>query len=495
MTRRELQELKLLPGFDGEMIDELLQEEPEHSSQYSASLVNRANISGETQPTNNRYSVWKYTGSLNRRDMETMGIDVDEELDLVDPIIEAWFCNTRLLKIKRHALEGTYRLPYYVWNYEESETTMFGYGVPYFMRDSDRVIQSTWHMILHNSALSAGPMLVRHKGSVEPADGSEEITGGMKQWYFSDPEKRIQDAFQLFQIEARTDELAAVHDRARQNADEELGFPLLAQGEPTEAVPTSSGMAMLMNASNVVQRRIAQSYDDEIIEPSIGALYDYDMAYLDDDDAKGDMQIKPLGATKLVVKDMQAQHLMVIADMTTNDRFAPLMKDRELLKGVLKAAEVDPETLMKSEEDLAQMGPSPTETAELEQRQAETENLRAKTAQIVQELQSGPEGPAPMSEKEYAEIEFGYAKLENELIVQQMKVEQAAIEAADNSEVKLTEIQSKFELGKRAEETKRILGELRERREEFVSGMTNRLKAEEVQMKRENLNRGFDTYG
>ena len=138
------------------MINEILREEPEHSSKYSESLVSRASISGETISVKNRYSVWKYTGSLNREDMEQLGIDVDEELDVVDPIIESWFVNTRLIKIKRHALEGGYRLPYYVWNYEESETTMFGYGVPYFMRDSDRVIQSTWHMILHNAAINAG---------------------------------------------------------------------------------------------------------------------------------------------------------------------------------------------------------------------------------------------------------------------------------------------------------------------------------------------------
>jgi hypothetical protein len=359
MNRREIQELKLLPGFDTEMIDEILREKPERSGKYASSLAERANITGETLPTDNRYSVWKFTGSLNRDDLEDLGIDVDEELDIIDPIIEAWFCNTRLLKIKRHALEGGYRLPYYVWNYEESETTMFGYGVPYFMRDSDRVIQSTWHMILHNSALSAGPQLVRHKDAIEPADGTQEISGGMKQWYFTDPERNINDAFQLFQIEARVEELTAVHERARQNADEELAFPLLAQGEPSEAVPTSSGMALLMNAANVVQRRIAQSYDDEQIEPSISALYDYNMIYLDDDDAKGDMTIRPYGATKLVVKDMQAQHLIFIADMTTNDRFAPLMKDEELLRGILKAAEVDVDQYMLSEEEIADQGPSP----------------------------------------------------------------------------------------------------------------------------------------
>jgi len=494
MNRREIQELKILPGFDVEMIDEILREKPEHSTRYASSLVERANITGETQPTDNRYSVWKFTGSLNRDDLEDLGIDVDEEMDIVDPIIEAWFCNTRLLKIKRHALEGGYRLPYYVWNYEESETTLFGYGVPYFMRDSDRVIQSTWHMILHNAALSAGPQMVRHKGSIEPADGTEEIAGGMKQWYFTDPEKKITDAFQLFQIEARIDELQAVHERARENADEELAFPLLAQGEPTEAVPTSSGMAMLMNASNVVQRRIAQSYDDEILEPSISALYDYNMIYLEDDEAKGDMTIRPQGATKLVVKDMQAQHLMVIADMTTNDRFAPLMKDEELLKGILKAAEVDPEAFMKSEEELKDQGPSPLEQAEMDHLLAETEKLKAE-AQNLMQPEALPGGPEPMSPKDIAEIQLSYDKLEVELEVTQMKLQQAAVEATKIEGIKAAEIEARFDLAQRADETKRLIAQIENRRKEAVEGYMARLKAKELAQKEANIKAGYDTYG
>lgn len=491
MTRRELQELKMLPGFDTEMIDEILREKPHHSQKYSASLTERANVTGETISTDKRYAIWKYTGSLDRDDMEALDVDVDEDLDLVDPIIEAWFCNTRLLKIKRHALEGQYRLPYYVWNYEESETSMFGYGVPYLMRDSDRVIQSTWHMILHNAALSAGPMLVRHKGAIEPADGSQEISGGLKQWFFSDPEKTVDDAFKLFQIDARIDELVAVHERARQNADEELAFPLLAQGEPTEAVPTSSGMAMLMNASNVVQRRIAQSYDDEIIEPSITALYDYNMIYLDDDDAKGDMQIAPQGATKLVVKDMQTQHLIVIANMTTNDRFAPLMKDDELLRAILKSAEVDPDQFMKSDEEMQGMGPSPMEVAELEHRQAETEKLRAEAQKLMQAepMEGG------MTEKDMAETQLAYDRMQVDVQVAQMKLEEAALEASKSSEIKLADIQTRFELGQRAEETKRLIAEMQERRKQITEGYMARLKAKEIAQKEANLRKGFDTYG
>lgn len=495
MTRKELQELRLLPGFDKDMIREILLEDPEHSEKYSNSLVSRANITGETVPTDTRYSVWKYTGTLDGDDLEQLGIDVDEELDIVDPIVEAWFCNTRLMKIKRHALEGGFRLPYYVWNYEESETSMFGYGVPYFMRDSDRVIQSTWHMILHNSAISAGPMLVRHKGAIEPANGSEEITGGLKQWFFTSDEGTIKDAFELFHIDARIEELTAVHELARKNADEELAFPALAQGEPTEAVKTSSGLAMLMNASNVVQRRIAQSYDDDILEPAIVALYDYNMIYLEDNDSKGDMKVKPMGATKLVVKDMQTQHLLVIADITTNDRFAPYMKDDKLLRAILKAAEVDVDELMKSDDEMQDKGPSPKEQLDAAEQKAKTKKLLAEAAKLERDVQQVAPGPQPMTDTEYSELQLSYDKLETSLKEMELRHNIAVMDLSKTEGISLAEIDSRFNISERTNENRLMIKEIEERRRQLTDGYMARLKAEEIAQKALNLKKGFDTYG
>lgn len=489
MTRRELQELKLLPNFNLEAIDEILKEKPEHGEAYLNSMTARASVTGEILPLDKRYSVWKFTGSLTREEMEQVGIDLDEQLDVIDPIIEAWFCNTRLIKIKRHPLEGAYRLPYYVWNYEENETSLFGYGVPYFMRDSDRVIQSTWHLILHNAAQSAGSQIVRKKGAVESADETEEITGGTKQWYFTDPELTVNDVFGLFNIPSNIDALTEVHERARQNADEELAFPLLAQGEPTEAVPTASGVAMLMNASNVVQRRIAQSFDDEVIEPAITALYDYNMTYHQDDEIKGDMTIKPLGASKLVVKDMQAQHLLLIADITNSERFAPWMKDNKLLQAILRAAEVDSDDYMYTEEEMSEKSqPSEMDTLQLELVKAEIGEKQATAASKM----ASPDGG--LTENDMAEIQLSYDKLETELRIAQMKMQQAAMEIAKTETITMAELEAKFQMSERAKETTIMIEQIRDRREQLIEGYMARLKTEEHAMKKANMQRGFDTF-
>jgi hypothetical protein len=200
-----------------------------------------------------------------------------------------------------------------------------------------------------------------------------------------------------------------------------------------------------------------------------------------------------LGATKLVVKDMQTQHLITIASLTTNDRFAPLMNDEALLKAILKAAEVDAEGLLKTKEELEGMGPSERETEELNKIRAEVAKLNAEAERLM--AGDGQQGPEPMSEKDLAENQLAYDRIQADLQLQQMKLEQAAIEASDNSEIRLAEIQSRFELGARADETKRLIKEMEERRKSVTDGYLARLKAEEVSMKKANLGKGFDTYG
>jgi len=109
-------------------------------------------------------------------------------------------------------------------------------------------------------------------------------------------------------------------------------------------------------------------------------------------------------------------------------------------------------------------------------------------------MQQGPEGPPAMSAKEMAEIQFQYEKLKVELQIQEMKLQGSALEAAKAENIKVADIQARFQLGARADETKRMLAQIEARRKEMIDGYTARLKAEEISLKKVNMQRGFDTY-
>jgi hypothetical protein len=125
---------------------------------------------------------------------------------------------------------------------------------------------------------------------------------------------------------------------------------------------------------------------------------------------------------------------------------------------------------------------------------AETKKLHAEAAKLLQpEAVEG--GPMPMSPKEIAELQLSYDKLEVELEVNQMKLQVAAIEATKREHIKMADIEARFALGQRADDTRRMIAQIEGRRQQITDGYMARLKAHELAQKEANLAKGFDTYG
>jgi hypothetical protein len=51
-------------------------------------------------------------------------------------------------------------------------------------------------------------------------------------------------------------------------------------------------MAMVMSASNVVQKAASLNWDDYITRPMVARFYHYEMQYGEDPDVKGDYEIE-----------------------------------------------------------------------------------------------------------------------------------------------------------------------------------------------------------
>ena len=161
MNRTEVRNLSKLPDFDPEKIKILLDQEVDHGALRPNQAV-RQGLDGETIKHKDRYSIWKYVGPLSAKDLEAIGVyemNDDEDAD-TSKMCEAWQSQGIVLKVKLSPMEETSRLPYYVFNYKRSDQSLWGYGVPYECQDSARVVDSTWHIALHNSALSSGPQVV-----------------------------------------------------------------------------------------------------------------------------------------------------------------------------------------------------------------------------------------------------------------------------------------------------------------------------------------------
>ena len=71
MSAREVAELADNPGFDKTEIIKLLKEDPD-LGELKVNLSYRNNNLDRVEPTSGRYAVWRYTGSLDKKDMECL---------------------------------------------------------------------------------------------------------------------------------------------------------------------------------------------------------------------------------------------------------------------------------------------------------------------------------------------------------------------------------------------------------------------------------------
>ncbi|MEQ9131091.1 MAG: hypothetical protein RJQ08_13715 [Salinisphaeraceae bacterium] len=317
MNPRQLRRMARQPGFDADAIRALLKSEPRHST--PTFIADLRSINGDYNDTaTNRYHVWEYHGPITGQDLRDLAVasgreDMAEDLEEDDPLEEiqavVWFCDGQMLKFGIHPLDSGEPV-YSVFNLEQSEASMFGFGVPYMMRHSQSSINAGWRTMMDNAGLSSGPQIVVNEDVVEPANGSWELES-RKVWRRRNGSTPGQPAFETYDIPMHQAELANIVEMSKRNSDEETGMPMVAQGEQgAQTTKTAQGMTLLMNSANIVFRGIVKNWDDQVTIPNIRRIYDWLMQFSDKDHIKGDYQVDARGTSVLLVREMQSQNLM-----------------------------------------------------------------------------------------------------------------------------------------------------------------------------------------
>lgn len=507
MSPTRVNRLKRWPGFEEQQINALLAAKPDQGL-LKESLSRRADAEGQKLDHEGNYAMWRYFGPIPNSVLALLGHEVpeDNEEDSLshETMCEVWLSQGIVVKVKMSPLEEAERLPFYAMCFEESETSIFGYGIPDQLEDSQVVIDASWNMVLHNAAISSGPLIIRKKGALIPMDQNNSIDGGLKQFEVDSTEMderfTMDRVIKVINIEARTDQLLMINERAIENAQRETNFPNLAQGEPTEAVTTTSGLAMLMNSQTAPQRTVAQYWDDEVMIPALEELYDFNMIYHPDDNVKGDFNIKAYGATRLVNKDMQAQHLQVIAGLSDNPRFTPFCKDYNLWKEVLKSAELDSDRLSITDdefEQLQQAPPDPMQEATARELNARAAKMEAETEEIRNRM--GGEGQEkPQTERErimWAELELKERTRVSELRMEEMELEQAELRAVAANEIEMTKIAERRAERQADHQLQESLKVHEIRSKETLEGAKVALQVRNERNREKNMDKGFDSYG
>lgn len=344
VTRKQLRKLVGIPGYDEEAIREVLRQEPKRIRVTEGRVV-------RDMVREDSYEMWTYHGEIEPDEMEMLSSRTGDPLTDVEFGVLVIVNDKVIGAIESWVPDKT--LPVDVWCWRKRDDSPFGYGLPDELEQQQRVVNAAWRQVMDNGRTSLGGQIVIKKGMIIPQNGSYEITPN-KVWLAKDELDDVRAAMTTFEFASHLEELLAIANSAMQYADMETGMPQLMGGERGSAPETVGGMVMLYNNANSVLRMRVKLYDDNITRPHLERYYDWKMANDPDPAIKGDFEVDARGSTALIERDIQNQALLNLAAITNNPRYIPHLKEREELKAILKAFKVDPESMMKPEDQVAQ---------------------------------------------------------------------------------------------------------------------------------------------
>jgi chemotaxis protein histidine kinase CheA len=374
MNKRALRQLATLQGFDKDAIRRLLQLAP--STTAPAYLAQLRNIRAATQQvTGDLYHVWEYYGPLESQDMQDLALHMLQsqdntisgiagqalqQIEEVDPLVAVnacmWFCQGEVLKFALYPYDSGECI-YSVFNLAKDEASIFGYGIPAIIRDPQAGINGAFRAMMDNAGVSSGPQIVIDMQNIEPEDGDYRLRP-RKIWRAKNGIQKENPPFQLFHIETRQVELANIIQLCERFIDQMSAVPQIIQGQTGEVgaqspLNTALGTAIMHNSANVVFRSIVKTFDDDVTVPDIRRAYDWNMQFSDKPEIKGDYQIDARGSSVLLMRELQAQNLMVIAtQLGGHPIYGPMLRNRELLKKIFSAHMIPADEVMLTDDEI-----------------------------------------------------------------------------------------------------------------------------------------------
>lgn len=352
LTRKQMRDLADLPQFDGEMVKYLLKIHRNGNHTEEDHETTRRRIAGiHENSESNRFVVMEYWGTVDGYDLEEHGIELPEGSDLSDDYSACvWFCDGKVIKVMLNPING-YKIPYHIFPYERSPHQFWGTGVPRMMRDSQGTMNTATRIWLDNMALSSGPMVEVNTDLLAAGEDPTDI----HPWrvFLREGGDGSMPAVRWYQPVANANGLNQIVEIFRRFADETTSLPSYTHGEQTQGLnKTATGMSMLMGAANIALKSTIKNIDDFLIEPMIESLFHFNMEFGTNEKSKGDLRIVARGSTALVQKEVQSQRLLQFLSIV-GDNANGVVKQTELLREIASSMDIDPDQIMKTEEQIA----------------------------------------------------------------------------------------------------------------------------------------------
>lgn len=353
MTRAEMIALAQRKTFKREAILDYVRDNPSGFTKKRY-FDNELKVMGDRHANQGsafgQYEVLERWGWLTGKELQQAGVSIPE-----DRVDEDYFSNVWLLpdgnviKAVLQPINGV-TWPYHLYYCDQDETSIFAEGFSAILRDDQAMINAATRMTLDNAAITAGAMYEVDPNLLHPLTKIDEVFPH-KIWLRNANQPGAQ-AVRPIQVPNGQNTTLPLVQLFENNADEVSAIPRYMTGENVSngAAGTSSGLSMLMGAVNIVIKDLIANWDEGITSPFVTGLYRWNMQFNNDDQIKGDFDVKARGTASLIAKEVRARQLNEFAAMTANPIDEPYIKRHRL--NLLRAEANEMADIVKTEEEV-----------------------------------------------------------------------------------------------------------------------------------------------
>ena len=327
-TRKQLQDMKGLDGFDVNAINLVLNDFGRDGfrtytslDSWRSILEERGNSYGDRKGLIEGREFW---GSVQGRLLIERGMYTDLDGNLLKPLeeyeVNAIQIGTYIIHVRFNPDPLGNRL-YSKTGWATVPGSFWYKGIPELMEDLQEICNAAVRALVNNLSIASGPQVVINDISRIDKAGDIESMYPWKIWQFSNTMKNQNKAIDFFQPKAYSKELFMVYQEFAKLADDYTGIPayMIGNDKIAGAGRTSSGLAMLMNSASRGIKKVISRIDREILQPVVLRQYQWNMLYGKDESIKGDVNIQPQGALAMILNEQMAQARMDFMNGTNNE--------------------------------------------------------------------------------------------------------------------------------------------------------------------------------
>jgi hypothetical protein len=359
--RNDLWDLKGLPGYRDDQIDEALRNYTDgHLEGWLWTESERQRLEQET------LYMWlsppgvidalNFWGSVPGWKLKSWGVTGDLE-DTRDYECNVLLCGSYVLYAALNP-DPLHQRPYRKACYDPIPGSFWGRSIPELAGTSQKMCNALACAMANNWAIASGPMGWIHNDRL--ADGEQSLE--MFPWKMfqlkSDSTQGVNPGVGFFQPNDNSEKLMAALEKWELKADDSTGIPRYTYGNERAggSADTASGLSMLMNNAAKGLRRAINNIDTNVIAPTIGDTFTNEMLYNPDMSIKGDSIVVPRGAAAILIRESMQQRRLQFLTLVTNPMLAKILGEKALLSVLREVASVMelPEDTVPTTEDMEQ---------------------------------------------------------------------------------------------------------------------------------------------